>query len=261
MMAHLKSWLSRRKPRHGVVKFYPSFESAAKQTTTYFDPDIVEVVVEKTKRLKTALPDFLDRQQTQNHFVFSRLAQQTSTNKINIMDWGGAAGASYFLLKAQFGNQIRQWQVVETRPMAAGATSLADDKLSFTSSLDEVSFDKTNSFLWAQGILNFIDDPLDQLRGVLKKEYKGVYISRTSFTENQAPLIYRFEAPLQNHGPGTLKGGKEKITSYPFTLISWPHLRQLLDETGYEVHSLFDEGTETLNDQLILVRGLLAFKK
>ena len=90
----------------------------------------VTVVYEKTKRYRDLLmsqrplvPDITALR------TFVGLSLAISKKELNVVDFGGACGAHYFLAKALIGNRINlRWHVVETPTMANIARGLEDGR-------------------------------------------------------------------------------------------------------------------------------------
>ena len=245
--------------REPAIVFYSTYEDAAKNCTTYLDGDIAELVVKKTKQFCKESVTKPDRQFSQNYFVLSESLKICGQERISIVDWGGAAGFSYFQISPFFQKQLKQWLVLETPVMVQTANHLENDCLKFSSSKDAIlrNPDFRPSLIWAQGVLNFIPNPLDQLRAFLDQAIPLIYISRTVTTPGDRNLIVRYEAPLYYHGPGTAANVKDKMTSYPLTIISKQQLHFLLKEKNYRILFTFDEGTQSFGSTSYFVEGLL----
>ena len=113
------------------LREYESFDAALRDSDSYEDPRLVEVVKEKTKRYRESLaqkPPITTRQLVQNLFVLSYVEPQ---RELSVLEIGGACGASYFETELMLPGRIRHWSIVETPAMAAAGES--DSKLSFHS--------------------------------------------------------------------------------------------------------------------------------
>src|SRR5687767_5044849 len=123
------------------IKFYSSFAEASKNSTTYFDVDIATIVTNKTINLKNSIQTEsvknLDSQLTQNHFILYYLFNTCDMNDLEVIDWGGAAGATYFQLEKLFDKIIRQWNVIDTPFMVEAARQLENPKLKFYKTISE----------------------------------------------------------------------------------------------------------------------------
>jgi putative methyltransferase (TIGR04325 family) len=89
---------------------------------------------------------------------------------LNVIDFGGAAGAHYFTIRALLPSEYQlRWVVVETPAMAAGgAKHLANDELSFTAKLQEAEAKLGHiDLLHSSGTLQCLPDPIEQLRSMM----------------------------------------------------------------------------------------------
>jgi putative methyltransferase (TIGR04325 family) len=99
-------------------KLYDSYENAlAVCKGGYEEDDLASVVYEKTKLYRDSLL-------AQHPFVSEITSLRTSVglslarrgNELNVIDFGGACGAHYFLSKIVFGERLNlRWHVVERR--------------------------------------------------------------------------------------------------------------------------------------------------
>ncbi len=98
------------------MREYESFESALRDSDSYEDPRLVEIVKEKTRRYRDALasgpgPAVQSRQMVQNMFVLSYVEPQ---RPLNVLEVGGACGASYFETRLLLPDRIHHWSIAET---------------------------------------------------------------------------------------------------------------------------------------------------
>lgn len=115
-------------------ELYKSYEDALTlRKNGYQENDLVDVVYEKTRLYRDLLL-------VQHPFVSEITSLRTLVglslairgNKLNVIDFGGACGAHYFLSKSVFGERIRlRWHVVETPKMVSRGIGLEDGQLRF----------------------------------------------------------------------------------------------------------------------------------
>jgi putative methyltransferase (TIGR04325 family) len=135
------SSLGRLKSRSGR-KRYESYQSALADCSPngYENHDVVDVVVRKTQRYREQLRDAVSPatvDATSAYSLFALLLSAEAKTQINVIDFGGAAGAHYFLARSLLPHTTKlNWLVVETPAMVKQATPrLADDELRFYSDL------------------------------------------------------------------------------------------------------------------------------
>jgi len=174
------------------IKQYDSFKSALNDSHTYEDKDVIDVVLKKTILYKNNLllsqkpKKICSRQTVQNLFVLNHVF--TNNNNLNILEMGGACGATYF--KLDFLNPypylIEKWHIVETPAMAdAGKRHFQNSRLLFFSEIDEaVKKLERKNLIIAQGVLQYVRDPVKTLESLLKLEFDYVYVTRTLISKS-----------------------------------------------------------------------------
>ena len=100
----LMSSLGRLKSRSGR-KRYESYQSALADCSPngYENHDVVDVVVRKTQRYRVKLSDAVSPatvDATSAYSLFALLLSAEAKTQINVIDFGGAAGAHYFLARS-----------------------------------------------------------------------------------------------------------------------------------------------------------------
>ena len=228
---------------------YESYARASRDSETYEEPAIVEVVVKKTELLRDRLRSasrrqVSTRQSVQNAFV---LTYARGLAPLNVLDYGGACGASFFELDHLLPSLIAEWRVVETEAMARAAGKVfQEERIWFYSDLDEAVQDMpSRDLLIASGVLQYLPGPLSSLRHLLALEFSYLYVTRTPVSAHfKRPLIGKQVAWLSAHGPGPMPPGiPDRKVSCPITFVPEEELLQSLSDS----HSLalyFAEGEE-----------------
>jgi putative methyltransferase (TIGR04325 family) len=110
---------------------------------------------------------------------------------INVLDFGGACGAHYFLARAVMPSSRRlKWLVVETPEMAQRAKDVfSSDELEFSSSLSDAADSiKRIDLLHTSGTLQSVDKPYDYLRILLSASASHILFNRLALTGVIAPF-------------------------------------------------------------------------
>lgn len=262
---HLVSSLLHRE-NTPTMRAYPSFEDAQRDSDTYEDPQLIEVVKEKTKRYRDALANSASRavttrQTAQNMFVLSYVEPQRA---INVLEVGGACGASYFETKHLLPLCIAHWAIAETRAMAAAGNNINDDPaLSFHSDLTSAANRlPARDLAIAQGVLQYARDPIAMLKALFELQFSYVYITRTAVADVDSPVFIKQDTELAAHGPGRLPNRPPGKSTQPMTLVNY---KSLLSTTpaNYEIVFEFVESEDRflpIDDHPVTVRdaGFLA---
>lgn len=256
--------------RRGAARLdsYQSFEQALADSNSYEDPRIIEVVREKTKRYKAALasaPRQVESRQTaQNMFVLTYVEPQRA---INVLEIGGACGASYLETKHLLPLCIAHWSITETSAMAAAGNGMNDDSnLSFHADLDSAANQlPTRDLAIAQGVLQYASDPIAMLKALFALEFSYVYITRTAVADVAAPVFINQNTELAAHGPGRLPDPPAGNSTQPMTLVSYDSLLSTIP-ANYEIVFKFIESEDrvlAIDDARVIARdvGFLATKR
>ncbi len=227
-----------------AMRAYKSFADASGDSDTYEDPQLVEVVKEKTKLYRNALAasasrEAATRQIVQNMFVLSYVEPQRT---INVLEVGGACGASYYETKHLLPNRVRHWSIVETAAMAAAGRELTDDQeLSFYSDLTSAAAGlESRDLAVAQGVLQYAADPLQMLNALCDLRFSFVYVTRTAVADVESPLFIKQDTELAAHGPGRLPNAPAGRSTQPMTLVSFDSLLSVIP-AHYDVVYKFGE--------------------
>ncbi len=251
------------------MREYESFESALRDSDSYEDPRLIEIVKEKTRRYKETLatghrPSIQTRQTVQNMFVLSYVEPD---RPLNVLEVGGACGAGYFEAGLMLPGRIRHWSIAETPAMAAAGESITDDpNLSFHSNLISAANRlETRDLAIAQGVLQYAGNPLQVLSDLFALELSYVYVTRTAVADVAAPIFTRQETDLAAHGPGKLANAPNGRSSQPMTLVSFDALSSAIP-ANYEMVFKFEESEErtlSISGRAMSVRdfGFLASHK
>lgn len=246
---------------------YDSFESALRDSDSYEDPRLIEIVSRKTSHYRQKLTadgsrKISSRQTAQNVFVLSYVEQ---AHPLEILEVGGACGAGYFEMKHLLPERIAQWCICETPAMAAAAKSFTNEPdLSFHSDLESgTAALGRRDLAIAQGVLQYARDPLQLLSDLLRLGFSYVYVTRTVLAVDAdaaiaGPIFTRQVTDISAHGPGKLQGvtidGK---TSQPLTITGLESISTRI--SGAELLYWFDESDDrvlSIGRRLVTVRDI-----
>jgi len=225
------------------LREYESFDAALRDSDSYEDPRLIEVVKEKTKRYRESLsqqPPISTRQLVQNLFVLSYVEPQ---RELSVLEIGGACGASFYETELMLRGRIRHWSIVETPAMAAAGASIADDaRLTFHSDINSAILESRDLAI-AQGALQYAGDPLKTLADLCALQLSYIYVTRTAVANTETPIFTKQITEIAAHGPGRLPNAPAGSSSQPMTLVSFEALTSALP-SNYEILYKFEEGDE-----------------
>jgi putative methyltransferase (TIGR04325 family) len=247
--------VSRRHPRGAAaLTQYQSYESALQDSDTYEDARVVEVVARKTKAYRDALLSSTGsivktRQTLQNMFVLSYVRPE---RPLDVLELGGACGASYFELSRLLPGRIKSWSVVETPSMAAAAGKMFPDAgVKFFDDLGAAA-SQVESFdlIVAQGVLQYTSNPLRTLDSLIALRCSYIYVTRTALRVRvddgvEGTVFTKQITGLAAHGPGELPPGFEnQSTTQPLVLVPYEAVASRLPPL-YSLSFRFDESEES----------------
>lgn len=243
-------------------KSYPTYQAALQECTenSYENEEIVDVVLEKTKKYCDSLNaegtiDYLNS--TSAVALCSFLAANTQA-EINVIDFGGACGAHYFLARSVLPNRYKlNWIVVETPAMAKKASVLANDELRFLSSVQEAAQTLNQvDLLYTSGTLQCVDDPQQHLKDLVAVQAEYMLFNRLALTPGSSDIITIHESWLSWNGPGALPSGRrDHKVRYPMILMQAGTFYDALKPT-YDVVMTFNDANETFTVQKQSIAGI-----
>jgi len=219
----------------GDRRVFPDYDSALRQCGEgYNSAALAGMIVEKMRRhIQTPPPETcLTNISAMRSALAVGLAGAGRTT-LNVVDFGGAAGAHYFDARDTFPHLKLRWHVVESEAMAKNASSLETDGLHFYSSIDEAvrGFGSEGAdLLFSSGAFQYTPNPLDFLRRACLAGARSVYLTRAAVVETrQVTVIQR--SSLASNGPGPLPPGfSDHTIEYPVTFCRKNEFEDVLKE-------------------------------
>ena len=107
-------------------------------------------------------------------------------NKLNIIDFGGSLGSSYFQNKKFFSslNEIN-WNIVEQKHFVeCGKKYFQNSELHFFESIEECLKEQNSNAILLSSVLQYIDKPYDLIEYIIDKKFTYIIIDRTPFINN-----------------------------------------------------------------------------
>ena len=196
----LREW---RRARVPVFKSYE--EALARSGEGYADINLPEVVFEKTLRFIARSPR---KEMDDSYVVNSLLAVSTGaalspSRPLRVLDFGGALGTAYFLIREILPVTCK-WAVVESPSFVAVGARLETENLGFFSSIEEAA-------AWLGGVdllhssstIQYVSAPEETISALLATRPNCVAWLRTTFsTANR--FVELQSSQLKGHGPGEL---------------------------------------------------------
>lgn len=172
---------------------------------------------------------------------------------LNVVDFGGALGSSYFQNKP-FLNSLKKikWNVIEQESYVnVGNEYVKNDDLHFYKSLKECLNDNNPNIIILSGVLQYLENPEDLINEVGLTNIKCLVIDRTPVFNKQKSII-TIQRPKKIY-PGS---------SYPMRVFSKDNLISVIDGV-WDIYSTFKsiDGDVFINNDFVQFIGLVALKR
>lgn len=197
---------TRRSPRGGITfeGNYATWEEAAAQCTGYDAESILAKVLEATLKVKrgeavyerdSVLFDEIDYAWPVTAGLMWAAAQ--SGGRLDVLDFGGSLGSSYFQNRAFLAGlpQVR-WSVVEqAHYVEAGRRHVQDETLKFYASIDDCIAENMPNVVLLSSVLQYLPDIDDVIQQINRSGISMLIIDRTPYSDEQNNKICIQKAP------------------------------------------------------------------
>lgn len=233
------------RPSKQTHKLYSSYENALAMCKSGYEEDyLASVVYEKTRICRDSLL-------SQHPFVAEPTSLRTliglslscRDNNLNVIDFGGACGAHYYIAKNVFGDRINlRWHVVETPKMVSKAIALEEDQLQF---FDDIQKAKSGfgrvDLVFSSGALQYVPQPYEFLEQLVECKADNIFITRVGLSTLSKELIIVQQSTLSSNGPGPMpKGMQDGVVKYPVTFPIKSKFEEILSQ-NYSIDIIFNE--------------------
>jgi putative methyltransferase (TIGR04325 family) len=233
----------------------------------YENHKLVEVVVKKTVSYRDSIAvQPVPVNATNAYSLAALLLSMVPGKTIHVLDFGGAAGAHYFLARSILPEPTElNWVVVETPAMVQRAgLILGNQELRFTIDLNEaVRMLGQVDLLHTSGTLQCVPEPYEQLRQLIDIQAQYMLFNRLAVTQGDHEVITILRSQLSWNGPGPMPDGlHDGETSYPFTFPRESIIREMIRGSYAEIaefedsSGIFPVAAEPIVGMGLLVRSL-----
>lgn len=172
---------------------YPNWAEASRHCTGYGSGNILERVLSATLKVRNgealAQRDGVLLEKIPYNFplIAALLSAAThSRNRLNVLDFGGSLGSSYFDARAFFQDITEiAWSVVEQANFVeAGKRHLESDVLRFYETIEDCILEHRPNIIVLSGVLAYLPDPWRILTSLLRIGAAYVFIDRTGLIDS-----------------------------------------------------------------------------
>ena len=224
----LLRWI--RQARGGSVRFegcFETWEKASAQCTGYDADDILAKVLEATLKVKNGEAAF-----ERDSVLFDKVeyalpvlsglmwAAARNGGVLNVLDFGGALGSSYF----QNRNFLLtlpslKWNVVEqSHYVEAGQAYIQDDVVHFYKSIDACLVENMPNVILLSSVLQYLEEPIEIIEKLATVGASVLIIDRTPFVMGKQDML------MIQHVPTSIYQA-----SYPMWAFSESNLMKILN--------------------------------
>ncbi|HYD70480.1 methyltransferase, TIGR04325 family [Azospirillum sp.] len=204
-------------------------------TASYEDNVLVRCVIDKTKNYRSSVSNSPCGGEAAPWVAGLLAAYGEVWRPLNILDFGGAAGAHYHQFAGKFPHVPLNWAVVETPAMASYCA--ADPALRPVRFYDSVASATqalgTVDVVIASSSLQYTPDPMAALAELLGLKARWLGITRMPLWDG--PVIRCMQrSTLSANGPGPLPPGfEDRMVEYPLVLPNIAAFQNSLESQGY----------------------------
>ena len=223
---------------------YRSFAEAQDATTSgNSSTDLTTTVAKKTEVFKssTAVTDPVIA--SSEFAVFAALFAFRDLASLSVLDFGGAAGASYYRSRPWVRARSVDWRVIETAAMVESAHLSAPAELSFHKDLSSATADWTKppDLVLMSGTLQYLENPEATLSDLLDTQPGVLVLARTPLASSNRSHTLVQKSRLSENGPGPLPSGvRDSECSYPVTYVAMQTVTSILSSRYRHVHHLVE---------------------
>lgn len=216
---------------------FENWEDAASRCTGYDTEHILAKVLDSTIKVKNGDAAF-----ERDSILFNDIeydwpvttglmwAAAQSQGKLNVLDFGGALGSSYFQNK-KFLELLHdvQWNVVEqANYVQAGLSHIQNSRLRFYKSIDDLYLENRPNTILLSSVLQYLPDPKTIIKKIIKLGAKVIILDKTIVNKSSKNKIYVQHVPANIY-----------LASYPCYSLSEEKLISLFG-LGYRLESSFE---------------------
>jgi len=225
----------RKLTKKNLSLVYSSYEAALEDADGFDDLLLTKVIVTKGKKFAKNL----ETDKTIDLMMLRTSIGITSvlkSNSLKVLDFGGAAGAHYFITRSLLDDDIKiDWRIVETTAMVneAAQQGLQNEELAFYYSIDAAAQGDEFDLVFASSSVHYTPRPYDVLNRLLSVKFKKFMLTRTAIANDEKVLLQK--STLSGNGIGPIPeelGIKDQVISYPVTILNKKEVERIIKSYG-----------------------------
>ena len=215
---------------------YDTWENADKECLGYDQQLILDKIIYATEYTKDK-PDKFERDgciisgEPEPSFAALHWIKHTSqNNEINLIDFGGSLGSTYFQLKGYLTNYKIRWNVIEQEHfVTAGRKKFESDELKFYYSIEECLKDTNPKCFFSSSAYPYIKNAYQNIESMLKHNFDWIILDKITIVDQPEDRITIQAVPPDIYP-----------TIYPCWFFSESKLLDLFTKGNYHLISMFE---------------------
>ena len=203
----------RRISKYGFFGNFSTWKDAVNTSTGYDSDEIIKKIKESLLKVKSGEAVY-ERDSVlfdKIHYSWPLLAgllwiASQKGNRLNLIDFGGSLGSSYFQNKKFLMNlKEPKWNIVEQKKIVeCGKKYFENDCLKFYFNLDDCIEEQNPDLILLSSVIQYIEKPYDLLKKIINYGLEFIIIDRTAFVKGDkdrltvqkvSPKIYKASYP------------------------------------------------------------------
>lgn len=150
---------------------------------------------------------------------------KATEGKLNVLDFGGALGSTYYRYKNFWQKLNAMWNIVEQKHFV-DCGKINEPEINFYYTIDEAKSEHNINVLLLSSVIQYLDDPYKWFENLCSKDFKYIILDETAFSldENAKKQI------LLQHVPKSIYKA-----IYPVHLLGLKEFHKIINKVGYEI--------------------------
>jgi putative methyltransferase (TIGR04325 family) len=163
----------------------------------------------------------------------------SNQGELNVLDFGGSLGSSYFLNKKFLNGLSVEWSVIEQPHFVEfGEDEISDDVLKFYADIEHCYSERKPNCILLSSVLQYLENPYQWLEKFASLDVAFILIDRMPFSKTSNEFIQIQKIPESIYS-----------ASYPIHVLNEEKITKFMMKQGFELIESFDSdsGMETKN--------------
>lgn len=111
-------------------------------------------------------------------------------NRLNLIDFGGSLGSTYYQNKKFLTHLELKWGIVEQQKFVeCGKQQFENETMKFYYTLNDCINEQNPDTILLSGVIQYLEKPYELLKEIIDKQFRYVILDRTPFIENGGDRI------------------------------------------------------------------------